>query len=164
MSRVPATHHCADVPWSGCAKRPSWVRVGGVTRTTAGACIRSGVLTNQLHHNGGANRHDNARSKLAGCCWSGRGRLMQVRHAGRSMASAPACTCKKLWRWSEQQVVAVFGPWLPMDGFAAQDIRQRLPPDPIVNIQSILSTNFALTDDQTLPYDVLDAVRVQHSI
>ena len=51
-----------------------------------------------------------------------------------------------------------------MDDFAAQDLRQSRVPDPIVNVQSLLEANFELTDDQTLPYDVIDALRAQHSV
>ena len=40
------------------------------------------------------------------------------------------------------------------------------PPPPPLNVSSpsILEANFELKDDQTLPYDVLDAVRTQHGI
>ena len=60
----------------------------------------------------------------------------------------------------------VFGPWVPVDDMAGKDLRQCCLPDPILNVSSpsILEANFELKDDQTLPYDVLDAVRTQHGI
>ena len=51
-----------------------------------------------------------------------------------------------------------------MEDFAAQDLRQRRVPDPIMNVQFFLETNVELKDYQTLPYDVIDALRAQCSI
>ena len=58
----------------------------------------------------------------------------------------------------------MLGSVVPMDDVAAQDIRQRRLPDPIVNMQYVLEATLELTDDQTLPYDVLDALPAQHYI
>ncbi len=59
-----------------------------------------------------------------------------------------------------------FGPWVPLSDIATEDVRQYCVPDPLLNVssRSILQANFELTDEQTLPYDVLDAVRTQHGI
>ena len=64
----------------------------------------------------------------------------------------------------KKQIVDVFGPWVPVDEITAQALTKCRIPDPIVNVQSVLEANFDLTEDQTLPYDVLDAMRTRHSI
>ena len=51
-----------------------------------------------------------------------------------------------------------------MDDFAAQDLRQRRVPDPIVNVQYFRESFFERTDEQTLPNDGLVALRAHRSI
>ena len=51
-----------------------------------------------------------------------------------------------------------------MAAAAAQGLKPRSLPDPIVNMQYIAEATFELTYDQKLPYDVLDALHVQRSI
>ena len=60
----------------------------------------------------------------------------------------------------------VFGPWVPVHDMEFQSLRQCRLPDPIVNVRStsILEASFTLTEEQALPYDVLDAMRTEHSI
>ena len=43
-------------------------------------------------------------------------------------------------------------------------VKQCHLPDPIVHVPSVLEANFELADDRSLPYDVLDSVRLHHSI
>ena len=64
----------------------------------------------------------------------------------------------------KKQVIDVFGPWTPMDDLGATVLNNCRLPDPIVPIQSILEANFDLTEDHTLPYDVIDTLRSRHSI
>eukprot|EP00974_Lingulodinium_polyedra_P006805 647665-Lingulodinium_polyedra.AAC.1 len=47
---------------------------------------------------------------------------------------------------------------------AAEALTKCRLPDPIVHAQSVLKTNFDLTENHTLPYYVLDAMRTRHSI
>ena len=58
----------------------------------------------------------------------------------------------------------MFGPWSPVDELCVDDFRKCCLPDPIVQAQSVLEANFDFTDNQTLPYDVFDALRTRHSI
>ena len=51
-----------------------------------------------------------------------------------------------------------------MDDLGAIVLNNCRLPDRIVPIQSILEANFDLTEDHTLPYDVIDTLRSRHSI
>ena len=64
----------------------------------------------------------------------------------------------------KKQIIDVFGPWLPVDEMAAEDLTKCSLPDPILHVQSVLEANFDFTELQTLPYDVFDALRNRHSI
>ena len=64
----------------------------------------------------------------------------------------------------KKQIIDVFGPWLPVDEMAAEDLTKCNLPDPILHVQSVLEANFDFTEHQTLPYDVFDALRNRHSI
>ena len=58
----------------------------------------------------------------------------------------------------------MFGPWSPVGEMAAEDLTKCRLPDPILHSQSVLEANVDFTPNQTLPYDVLDALRNKHSI
>ena len=48
---------------------------------------------------------------------------------------------------------------------SVEDLTKCRLPDPILFSQSVLEANFDLTEDnQSLPYDVFDALRTRHSI
>ena len=64
----------------------------------------------------------------------------------------------------KKEIVDVFGPWSPVDEFATGGLKKCDLPNPIVHIQSVLEANFDLTEQQTLPYHVFDALRNRHSI
>ena len=64
----------------------------------------------------------------------------------------------------KKQLIDVYGPWLPVDEMAAEDLTKCSLPDPILHVQSVLEANFDFTEHQTLPYDVFDALRNRHSI
>ena len=70
------------------------------------------------------------------------------------------------FRGGKKRKVDVFGPWLPVDDKANDDLGPYRLPDVTLNVNSpsILEANFEPKNDQTLPYDVLDAVRTQHGI
>jgi len=139
------------------------VRIDGVTRTTAGACIRSRVLapsnyiimaapTNTTTH--GQELPIAVGQVVGTSCKRG---TFVVAWILPLIARVDLCFARR----TEKHIVDVFEPWVPMDGFAAQYLKQCLPPDTIVNMQS---TNYDLADDQTLPYGVIDDLCVQDSI
>ena len=63
-----------------------------------------------------------------------------------------------------QQVVDVFGPWASIDDLRAADLKDCRLPDPLVNLRDVLECNLDMSSEHTLPYDVLDALRLQHGI
>ena len=62
---------------------------------------------------------------------------------------------------AEKQVIDVFRPWSPVDEMAGEDLAKRRLPGPILHVPSVPEANFDLTENQTLPYDVLET---KHSI
>lgn len=64
----------------------------------------------------------------------------------------------------KKQILDVFGPWTPVDEMPVVDLTKCRLPDPILQIECVLEANFDLTENQTLPYDVFDALRTRHSI
>jgi len=64
----------------------------------------------------------------------------------------------------KKQILDVFGPWSPVDEMSVEDLTKCRLPDPILQIECVLEANFDLTENQTLPYDVFDALRTRHSI
>ena len=58
----------------------------------------------------------------------------------------------------------MFGPWSPVEELTEEDLTKCRLPDPIMHIRSVLEANFDLTEHQTLPYDMFDALRNRHSI
>ena len=64
----------------------------------------------------------------------------------------------------KKQIIDVFGPWSPVDELESGDLKTCCLPDPFVQIQSVLASNFDLTEEQCLPYHVFDTLRNRHSI
>ena len=88
---------------------------------------------------------------------------MQERLLARGVVCASISTCGE-FPWGEKQVIDVFGPWSPVDEMCVDDVTKCRLPDPTVQVQPVLEANFDFTENQTLPYDVFDALRTQHSI
>ena len=65
---------------------------------------------------------------------------------------------------AKKQVSDVFGPWSPVGEMYAQDLTKCRLPDPILQTHLVLEMNFDFPENQTLPYDVFDALRTRHSI
>ena len=51
-----------------------------------------------------------------------------------------------------------------MHNTTIQTINKCRLPQPVVALSQVLECNFELTDEGTLPYDVFDALRIQHGI
>ena len=86
---------------------------------------------------------------------------MQERLAARGVVSATVSASGEFpWR----EIIDLFGPWSPVDELTEEDRTICRLPDPIVHIRSVLEANFDFTEHQTLPYDVLDALRNKRSI
>ena len=58
----------------------------------------------------------------------------------------------------------MYGPWVPADEMDQEELSKCRLPSPILDAQSVLEANFNLTEHQTLPYDVFDALRIRHRI
>ncbi len=64
----------------------------------------------------------------------------------------------------KKQVVDIFGAWAPLDAVSLQELSHAIVPDPLVNLEDVLECNFEWTKEDTLPYDIFDALRLQHGI
>ena len=51
-----------------------------------------------------------------------------------------------------------------MHSLTVPQLRQCRLPQPVVAISQVLECNFELSEAETLPYDVFDALRMQHDI
>lgn len=58
----------------------------------------------------------------------------------------------------------VFGAWAPAEVFSVAALRDSSLPSPLVQTEAILEWNFEWGPDHTLPYEVLDSIRIQHGI
>ena len=65
---------------------------------------------------------------------------------------------------AKKKVLDVFGPWSPVEEMSVQDLTKCRLPDPMLQVACVLEANFELTENQTLPYDVFDALRAHHLI
>ena len=61
-------------------------------------------------------------------------------------------------------IIDVFGPWLPADEMTPGELSACTLPDHFLPVQSVLEANFDFTVEQTLPYEVFDALRNRHQI
>ena len=141
------------------------VRIEGVTHNHAGNAIRSSVLAPGSHivvaAPDGTTAHSQALPIVVG-------QVVDTSCKKGSLVVAwylPELARVESFRGGrKKQVIDVFGPWTPVDEMPAEALTKCRLPDPIVYAQSVLEANFELTDNQTLPYDVLDAMRTRHSI
>ena len=61
-------------------------------------------------------------------------------------------------------VLDIFGPWHATDLMSVPHLRVSDFPDPFVSLHDVLLANMEFTDDDTLPYWVFDALRLNHDI
>lgn len=61
-------------------------------------------------------------------------------------------------------MVDIFGAWEPLETVSVASLRLSSMPSPLVRGEDILEFNFEWGPDHTLPYEILDAVRLQHGI
>ena len=152
----------ADVPR---LPHDALVRIEGLTHNCAGAAIRSTVLAPGSHiviaAPGGTTAHGQALPIVVG-------QVVDTSCKKGSLVVAwylPELARVENFRGGRKKmVIDVFGPWTPVDAMVAQTLGKCRLPDPIVPVQSVLEANFDLTESQTLPYDVFDALRARHSI
>lgn len=141
------------------------VRIEGVTHTAAGASVRSNVLAPGSHIVMAAPHGTTAYGQELPIVV---GQVVDTSSKKGVLVVAwflPQLTRVENYRGGKKgQIVDVFGPWVPVDEITEDVVRKCCLPDPTVKVQSVLEANFELTADQTLPYDVLDAMRTRHSI
>lgn len=65
---------------------------------------------------------------------------------------------------TKKKLLDIFGPWKSLHALTLAECRACSLPSPVVNLADILECNFDLSADETLPYDVFDALRRQHGI
>ena len=65
---------------------------------------------------------------------------------------------------TKKKVLDIFGPWTSYHALTVPEIKKCSLPQPVVALSQILECNFDLSDAGTLPYDVFDALRIQHNI
>ena len=63
----------------------------------------------------------------------------------------------------KKDVIDIFGPWMAVDALSLGDLKQVCLPEPLVNADDILEWNFDL-EEQCLPYETLDQLRLRHDI
>ena len=64
----------------------------------------------------------------------------------------------------KHKIADLFGAWAPVEGMSVETLKRCRLPDAIVNVQAVLESNFDLTAESALPYDLFDALRMRHSI
>ena len=64
----------------------------------------------------------------------------------------------------KKQILDVYGPWVPAEEWDTAELTKCKLPSPVIYNNSVLEANFNLTESQTLPYDVFDALRNRHGI
>ena len=64
----------------------------------------------------------------------------------------------------KKKILDLFGPWATMDDMTVAQMRSCHIPAPIVHVHDVMECNFELTSEETLPYDVFDALRRRHGI
>ena len=65
---------------------------------------------------------------------------------------------------TKKKILDIFGPWTSYQALTVPEIKKCSLPQPVVALSQILECNFDLSDAGTLPYDVFDALRIQHNI
>ena len=65
---------------------------------------------------------------------------------------------------NKKKVFDIFGPWTSIHALTVAQLRQCRLPQPVVALSQILECNFELSGEGTIPYDVFDALRIQHGI
>ena len=156
----------ADVP---SIPHDALVRIEGVTHTATGTAIRSDVLGPGSYIimavPSGTKVHGQALLIIVGQVVDAsckRGRLVVV-------WLLPELTQVVNYRGGhKKKVVDVFGPWVPADHMDWKIVQQSCLPEAMVNESNqsvkILEANFMLTEEQSLPYAVIDALRTRHAI
>ena len=152
----------ADVPT---LPHDALVRIEGVTHDSVGAVARSKVIVPGSHivvaAPDGTTAHGQALPIMVG-------QVVDTSCKRGSLLVAwylPQLARMENFRGGKKkQILDVFGPWSPVDEMSVEDLTKCRLPDPILQIECVLEANFDLTENQTLPYDVFDALRTRHSI
>ena len=63
-----------------------------------------------------------------------------------------------------KNIADLFGAWAPVEGMSVETLKRSRLPNTIVIVQAVLESNFDLTEESALPYDLFDALRTRHSI
>ena len=64
----------------------------------------------------------------------------------------------------KKQILDIFGPWASIHNVTLLHLSKCRLPQPVVAISQVLECNFELSEAETLPYDVFDALRTLHDI
>ena len=77
----------------------------------------------------------------------------------------PAHECSHHARGGKRKdVLDIFGTWVPMEDCSAGALRERSLPCPLVDSSDVLEFNFEWSSNNTLPYELLDSLRLKHAI
>ena len=64
----------------------------------------------------------------------------------------------------KKKLLDIFGPWTSMHALSLAEYPVCSMPSPVVHLADILDCSSDLSSDETLPYDVFDALRSHHGI
>ena len=62
------------------------------------------------------------------------------------------------------QQIDIFGSWTPLRAMAVRDLRGAQLPDPEASLADVLDANFEMTENNELPYDTFDTLRLRHNL
>jgi len=72
--------------------------------------------------------------------------------------------CKHARGGKKKDVLDIFGAWVPMELCSMTRMNECQLPVPLVDSSDVLEFNFDWGANNTLPYDVFDALRLRHGI
>ena len=62
------------------------------------------------------------------------------------------------------QQIDIFGSWVPLIDTPVRDLRGAQLPDPEASLADVLDANFEMTENNELPYDTFDTLRLRHNL
>ena len=62
------------------------------------------------------------------------------------------------------QQIDIFGSWAPLTDTPLRDLRGAQLPDPEASLADVLDANFEMTENNELPYDTFDTLRLRHNL
>ena len=60
--------------------------------------------------------------------------------------------------------IDIFGSWTPVAKMQLKDLYGHKLPDPLASLALVMDANFEMTENNELPYDTLDTLRVRHRL